>query len=75
MNAILSTETIGKLAREGRYEELPPMLTTTGAQEVTGASYRTIQRMLERGELKGARFGNRWHVSTDSLLRHAGLIG
>ena len=63
------------LVREGRYDLMPALLTSSEAADAVGVTTRTIERMCSEGRIVGARFGNRWRVNRDSLLRYSGLIG
>lgn len=63
------------LVREGRYDLMPALLTSSEAADAVGVTTRTIERMCSEGRIEGARFGNRWRVNRDSLLRYSGLIG
>ena len=63
------------LMRQGRYDLMPARLPAREAAGAVGATPGTIERMCAAGKLEGARFGNRWRVSRDSLLRYSGLIG
>lgn len=63
------------LMRQGRYDLMPALLTSREAADAVGVTPRTIGRMCASGKLEGARFGNRWRVNRDSLLRYSGLLG
>lgn len=54
-------------------EETPLMVSLDEAAAVLGCHPRTISRMCERGELKGARAGNRWRINREALYEYAGL--
>lgn len=63
------------LMRQGRYDLMPALLTSREAADAVGVTPGTIERMCASGKLEGARFGNRWRVNRDSLLRYSGLLG
>lgn len=63
------------LMRQGRYDLMPALLTSREAADAVGVTPRTIERTCASGKLEGARFGNRWRVNRDSLLRYSGLLG
>lgn len=63
------------LMRQGRYDLMPALLTSREAADAVGVTPWTIERMCAAGKLEGARFGNRWRVNRDSLLRYSGLLG
>lgn len=63
------------LMRQGRYDLMPALLTSREAADAVGVTPRTIEGMCASGKLEGARFGNRWRVNRDSLLRYSGLLG
>lgn len=63
------------LMRQGKYDLMPALLTSREAAGTVGVTPRTIERMCASGKLEGARFGNRWRVNRDSLLRYSGLLG
>lgn len=63
-------------ATPGSFETLammPQMITPESASRFLNVSYRSVIRMIERGEISAARVGRQYRISRDELARVAGL--
>lgn len=69
-----SQEQIQAAMAEGRYGDLPVLLTSTQAQDATGVCYKCITALCESGNIRGGKVGKAWRINRDSLLAYFGFI-
>lgn len=46
-----------------------PLIGTAEAARIIGTTPRTVARMVDAGQLKGAKIGGRWRIDLDDLIR------
>lgn len=77
-NDMTNASIVVELLREADPENLylaalsayPYMMTPDQISEFTGLTSQGVRKVLARGELLGARIGNRWLIPKLSLLRY-----
>lgn len=48
-------------------DQLPPVLCPQEVMDILGVGKNTVYRMLDSGQLRGFRIGNRWKIPGDAV--------
>ena len=55
--------------------DVPIVLTTEIAADITGEYVKTVSRLCREGKIKAVRRGKRWFIPKESLMEYCGVNG
>lgn len=63
----MQNEDYYELLEERKHEQIPVVLTPAEAMDILGVGKNTMYRLLNSGQLAGARIGHSWRIPLESL--------